>query len=321
MKGRRETRWPFAVAAGALFAGLVVAGLFAPDFLSTPTGLGDGAVGPLESPPFGTDERGIPLHEYALQGARIVAFPAAAAGLLVMVFATIAGLVRCSNMPWVDTAIQAIGEVVGALPRMVVVLVVALLLGYDHKGLLPIGVVWALLAAPAAMDEAAASAGRLGGTRFVEALRAHGFSAFRTYVIHVVWKNLRPVIVRQGAEVMMQVVFLEIALSYLALQRGSQSFTHSDNLHSWAVLLYQGYSWVMIVFQPVYSKREFQPPAWIRDTIPSLADASSWVQAVWSSMHSTELQGPGIQSAVAGFVLVAIVAVMAQLARAAARAR
>jgi len=53
--------------------------------------------------------------------------------------------------------------------------------------------------------------------------------------------NLRPVVVRQGAEVMMQVVFLEVALSYLAVLEGLPSFTHLDNLHSWADLLQMGY--------------------------------------------------------------------------------
>jgi hypothetical protein len=50
------------------------------------------------------------------------------------------------------------------------------------------------------------------------------------------------VIVRQGAEVAMQVVFLEIALSYLALSQNEPSFTHSDGAYSWATLLYQGYT-------------------------------------------------------------------------------
>lgn len=309
MRARRERRWPYGVAAAFLLLVLIVAGLSAPEFVSSPTALSGQAVGPFASPPFGTDERGIPLYEYALQGARIVAFPAAVAGVVVMMLATLAGLVRCGNLPWLDTGLQAAGEIVGALPRMVVVLVVALLLGYDQKGLLPIAVVWALLAAPAAMDEAAASAGRLGGTRFVEALRAHGFSAFRTYFIHVVWKNLRPVIVRQGAEVMMQVVFLEIALSYLALQRSTQSFTHTENLYSWATLLYQGYSWMLFVFQPIVKVATGE------------SEWAVWARAVWANMTTSELDGPGVQSVLVGFVLVASVAATAQLARTAARAR
>jgi ABC-type dipeptide/oligopeptide/nickel transport system permease subunit len=99
-----------------------------------------------------------------------------------------------------------------------------------------------VLAAPGAMDEAAAVAERLGGARFVEALRAHGYSAARIFLYHVVALNLRPVVVRQAAEVVMQVVFLEIALSYLALDAMQPSFTHSDSTRSWADLLYQGYS-------------------------------------------------------------------------------
>ena len=33
--------------------------------------------------------------------------------------------------------------------------------------------------------------------------------------IHIIAYNLRPVVIRQGAEIMMQVAFLEVALSYL----------------------------------------------------------------------------------------------------------
>lgn len=141
--------------------------------------------------------------------------------------------------------LPAFSELVGSLPRLVVILVVALALPLDWRGLLPIGVTWALLASPGAMDEAAATAERLGGSRFVEALRAHGFSVFRIYGIHIIWKNLRAVIVRQAAEIAMQVVFLEIALSYLATSRSQPSFTHADSVHSWASLLYYGYTYLV----------------------------------------------------------------------------
>ena len=234
-------RWVWMFVAGAILIGLSLASLFAPEFVDPP--MPDQAwASPLQYPPMGLDDRGVPLHQYAMQGARIVTIPALAAGALVMFLAILAGLVRCAALTWVDTAIQGISEVIGALPRLVVILVVALMLPPDWKVLLPIGLCWALLAAPNAMDEAAATAGRLGGARFVEALRAHGFSAIRIYLYHVVWLNLRAVIVRQGAEVAMQVVFLEIALSYLAVSRNEPSFTPSDGTYSWATLLYQGYT-------------------------------------------------------------------------------
>jgi ABC-type dipeptide/oligopeptide/nickel transport system permease subunit len=124
---------------------------------------------------------------------------------------------------------------------MVVILVVALLLPRDQRSLLPLALTWAFLAAPGAMDEAAAVAERLGGSQFVEALRAHGYSGFRIFIVHVVGYNLRPVVVRQGAETLMNVVFLEIALSYLALDGSQPSFTHADSLMSWADLLKLGY--------------------------------------------------------------------------------
>lgn len=225
----------------AVLGALMVMALMAPEFLSPPD-LSRRAVGISQAPPFGTDPMGIPLLEYALQGAGIVTLPAVVAGMFIAVLATIAGLARSAALGWFDTALQAFSEMVGALPRLVVVLVVALVVPLDWRSLFPIGLVWALLASPGAMDEAAATAERLGGARFVEALKAHGFSAFRIYFIHIVWMNLRNVIARQAAEVAMQVVFLEISLSYLAQSRNQPSFTHSDATNSWASLLYFGYT-------------------------------------------------------------------------------
>jgi len=197
--------------------------------------------GPSLLPPFGADYKGRPLLEYAMQGAAVVAIPALVAGILVSLSGILGGLLRCVGSERVDALIQALSEIMGALPRMVVILVVALVIPRDARGLMPMALAWALLAAPGAMDEAAAVAERLGGSRFVEALRAHGYSSFRIYIVHVVGHNLRPVVVRQGAETLMQVVFLEIALSYLALVEGRPSFTHADSSKSWADLLQLGY--------------------------------------------------------------------------------
>lgn len=222
------------------FAVLFIPGLFAPQHLS-PSDLSNAYSGPTILPPFGADASGRPLLEYALQGASVVALPAVLAGLMVVFMGVIGGLLACTGSSKAEAAVQAFGEVVGALPRMVVVLVVALLVPKEARSLLPIALTWALLASPGAMDEAAAVAGRLGGARFVEALRAHGFSRARIFLYHIIGLNLRPVVVRQGVETMMQVVFLEIGLSYLAVQDTQPSFTHGDSEKSWADLLYLGY--------------------------------------------------------------------------------
>lgn len=245
-KGQTARRIWFGVGF-AIFLGLFLATLVAPENLSAPAATfaarkATAMKGPLVIPPFGTDEMGISLVEYALQGARIVTLPAVLSGVLVSFLAVLSGLSRCADIGWTDRALQVFTELVGALPRLVVILVVALAVPREMRSLLPIGLTWSILAAPGAMDEAAATAERLGGARFVEALRAHGFSAMRIYVYHIIWLNLRSVIVRQGAEVAMQVVFLEIAMSYLAASRNEPSFTHSDATHSWASLLYDGYT-------------------------------------------------------------------------------
>ena len=233
-------RWVSLAVSGSILLVLLVLVLGAPEHLSQQD-LDLAYASPRQLLPFGADSRGRPLLEYAQQGARVVALPALVAGALVTLAATVGGVVRCIGSEAVNTWIQGVSEVLGALPRMLVILVAALVLPMDSRGLLPLAVTWALLAAPGAMDEAAATAERLGGARFVEALRAHGYSAARIFGYHVVLLNLRPVVVRQGAEVTMQVVFLEIALSYLALADDQPSFTHPDSMRSWADLLNLGY--------------------------------------------------------------------------------
>lgn len=244
MKGRL-LRWPYAAIALVAILALGWAAATAPVHLPAPE-VEYVYAGPLELLPFGADHRGRPLLDYARQGAWVVALPSIVAGLLVMVLAVGGGLLACLGGGWARSAVQIASEVVGSLPRMVVILVVALLVPRDARSLMPMALAWALLAAPGAMDEAASVAERLGGTRFVEALRAHGFSAARIFGWHVVALNLRPVVVRQGAEVMMQVVFLEIALSYLSVVEDQPSFTHPDSMMSWADLLYQGYRSIVL---------------------------------------------------------------------------
>ena len=238
-------RFVYLFIAFVCFSSLMIASYLAPELPST-IDRSRASLKPWEFLPFGTDTKGRPVIEYATQGAQIIALPSLIAGVLVALFGAIGGLVQCLESPRINTFIQLMGEVIGALPRMVVILVASVLIPPDWRSLLPLAVIWAVLCAPGAMDEAGAVASRLGGARFVEALRAHGFGAARIYVYHIAWLNLRPVVVRQGAETMMTVAFLEVALSYLALVEDQASFTHSDNLLSWADLLRQGYLWLAL---------------------------------------------------------------------------
>lgn len=229
-----------AVLAVLCFGLVLVPSFFAPEHLS-PSDLSLSYATPGGLPPFGADSMGRPLLEYAMQGSQVIALPSVLAGLIVMLMAVLGGLLACTQSHRLEAFSRGVGELLGALPRMVVVLIVALLMPADSRSLYPIAITWALLAAPGAMDEASAVASRLGGARFVEALRAHGFSRTRIYLWHIIGLNLRPVVVRQGVETLMQVVFLEIALSYLAVQDTQPSFTHGDSEMSWADLLYLGY--------------------------------------------------------------------------------
>ena len=141
---------------------LAGAAVFAPQHLSEPD-LSLSFAGPDRLYPFGADQRGRPLLQYAQQGASVILWPAMAAGALVGFMGVLGGLLRCVGDQRIDAGVSAFGEVVGALPRMVVILVAALLIPSGSRGLLPLALAWAILASPGAMDEAAAVAERLGG--------------------------------------------------------------------------------------------------------------------------------------------------------------
>lgn len=239
---RAESSWTrgWLVIGAALFAAFVLTAWLAPERLPDANRELFWAK-PWEVFPFGADGSGRSYVPYVLQGASIVMGPSVLAGVIVMVLSAVAGLARCANVGWLDTALQIFSEIAGALPRMVVILVVAFIVPKEWVSLYPLAIAWALLAAPGAMDEAAAAAGRLGGARFVEALRAHGFSVTRIYLYHVTWLNLRSVLMRQAAEILMQVVFLEIALSYLADFKQQKALTRQEMIESWAGPLNDGF--------------------------------------------------------------------------------
>ena len=118
-------RTPAIALAVICFAILMVATLTAQDDLG-PMVLGGKLTGPIDAFPFGTDTRGRSLGKYAAQGAKVVAFPSLIAGLVVCLFGVMGGLLRCVGSDKINAPIQWLTEIVGALPRMVVILVVAL---------------------------------------------------------------------------------------------------------------------------------------------------------------------------------------------------
>ncbi|MEQ1502792.1 MAG: hypothetical protein ABMB14_11210, partial [Myxococcota bacterium] len=94
-----RSRAPWLGLAGLLLLALLAAASVAPAFLSTPEP-GRAFLSPFAAPPLGTDDRGIGLHEVALQGAAIVTLPAVGSAALVAALATAAGLVRCLGWSW-----------------------------------------------------------------------------------------------------------------------------------------------------------------------------------------------------------------------------
>ena len=240
---KKDTRrWVWLGLGSGLLGILVVMSLLAPENLSMPvcSGFKRCIEGPLQHPPFGTDTRGIPLLEYVMQGAKIVTLPAIISGLLVAFLSTIAGLARCASLTWVDTIIQAVSEIMGALPEIVVVLVIALAIPREWRGLLPIDIAWALMSTPGAMDEAASCAGRL---EVRDLLRPSRRMAFRQcefmgimshgLIFEQFWYD-------KGQRLPCRLYFRNCPVLPSRTIQGP-AFTHSDSTYSWAELLYFGY--------------------------------------------------------------------------------
>jgi ABC-type dipeptide/oligopeptide/nickel transport system permease subunit len=235
------------VFAASCLALLVVMGMFAPEHLAQPD-LSMAYASPGELPPFGADNRGRPLLEYAQQGAQVVALPAMLGGLVVLLFGTLGGLLACVGSGRVQAAVQGFGEVVGALPRLVVVLGRGLASAprharshADRAHLGPARRARAPWTRPRLWPVGWAARG-LSRPCAPTASPALGFTSTTSSLL-----NLRPVVVRQAIETVMQVVFLEIALSYLALSDSQPSFTHNDSVRSWADILYLGYQVILDV--------------------------------------------------------------------------
>ena len=91
---------------------------------------------------------GRPLIEYATQGARIMCTTIIIRWCFGCCIRYVGWVVAmCGLAQLTQTIVQFFGEIVGALPRMVVVLVIALLLPMDWRSLMPLAVVWAVLSA------------------------------------------------------------------------------------------------------------------------------------------------------------------------------
>lgn len=160
----------------------------------------------------GTDHLGRDVALRALHGSRAFVLP----GLVAAAVAAVVGGVLGGLAGWTggraEPAVRYVFTVVAAVPRLVLILLAATIVGPSPY----------LLAAAAgvacAPELGSALHARLAGLRraeFVTALRAHGLPDARILVYHLLWVNCRGLLARQALQAFGFFVIVETTLSYL----------------------------------------------------------------------------------------------------------
>jgi peptide/nickel transport system permease protein len=131
--------------------------------------------------------------------------------------------------------LELVMESLDALPKLIVVLVTVAVFGLDRYVEVAYPIM-GLVFAPFVYAHVRSRVWQLIRTRFVEAEQVAGASALRTLLVHVVWSNLRGVILSCAAYVFGAVVLLDATCGYLQVAQrelcawGALVF---DNVQAW----------------------------------------------------------------------------------------
>ncbi len=160
----------------------------------------------------GTDHLGRDVLARLIRASRAFVLPGAGAAVVAGVLGLALGTVAGWFGGVAEQAGRLVFTVVGAVPRLVLVLLAATIVGDDPAVL---AVAAGLVCAPELGSAVAARLGDLRRAEFVLALRAHGVSDARILGYHLLWVNARGVVARQLFTVFGYYVGLETTLSYL----------------------------------------------------------------------------------------------------------
>lgn len=206
----------------------------------------------------GTDHLGRDVSRRLVTASRAFVLPglgaAGVAGIVGLTLGTVAGWFGGAA----EQLVRLMFTVVGAIPRLVLVLLAATILG-DTPVLLALAA--GLVCAPELGSAVAARLGELRRAEFVLALRAHGIPDGRILGYHLLWVNARGVVARQLFTVFGYYVGLETTLSYLG------GFGIQEPAPSWGN---------MVAFE--FGRPDGNPFAWLA---PALALWAAVVACTW----------------------------------------
>ncbi|MBM4396905.1 MAG: ABC transporter permease [Deltaproteobacteria bacterium] len=134
-------------------------------------------------------------------------------------------------------AARAAGVVLSAIdavPRLALILLAALAFG-GRMWAVAIGV--AVSFTPTVAAEITSRVAAFRQEEFIDAARAHGLSATRILLLHILWLNSRTLLMKWAAYLFGTMVLVETSLSYLGTIEGSMNLGVAEPLPSWGNML------------------------------------------------------------------------------------
>jgi peptide/nickel transport system permease protein len=217
-RGGGGRRWP--AGSGAVVAGALVVLLLALAVPAARVGLDPDAIdlgamleGPGRAHLLGTDALGRDVLARLLAGAEASLLPGLLATAIALSLGLPAGLAAGYLADsWVERAIGFLLQLVDAVPRFVLFLVV---IAAWKPSIFAIMAVAGATAAPGVAGHVATRVRLLAAKGHVEAARALGLTRRAILGRHVLWNHCRPIVLIQASLLMGEAVLVETALSYL----------------------------------------------------------------------------------------------------------
>ena len=202
-------------ASGAVVATVLVLGVVAPFVPYDPAdavNYDQQLVGPSLTHLFGTDGQGRDVAMRVLKGVEAFFLPGLMAAAIATVLGALAGALAGYAVGPLRSAVQGLMQLIDTLPRLVFIILVCTIL---NPGIYLIAGVAAILFIPSVATVIRRKVEALGSEDYILAHIAHGFSAARVLLYHILWLQCRPLLIRQATYVFGYVLFVETALSYL----------------------------------------------------------------------------------------------------------
>jgi ABC-type dipeptide/oligopeptide/nickel transport system permease subunit len=200
---------------GLLVAVVVIMGLVSPLIPYAPEDLVDYSqtlLTPSWNHILGTDAQGRDVALRIVKGTDAFFFPGLLAAVLAALVGAVAGAVAGYTQGPVRSVVMGGLQLVDTLPRLVFIILVCTIM---NPSIYLISLIAGILFVPTIATVIRRKVETLGAEDYILAHIAHGFSATRILLYHILWLQCRPLLIRQGSYVFGYVLFVETALSYL----------------------------------------------------------------------------------------------------------